>query len=165
MRDPWRHGAIPARMAKLVDARDLKSLGRKAMSVRSRLRAHHAPGSPMNRYFVFAACIAMALLSLALAMRTPGWWWPFGVFTALSLLGTLDLRQRRATLRRNYPILAHFRYGFESIRPEIRQYFIEDDLAEVPYSREQRALVYQRAKNVMDVVPFGSEHDAYGVDY
>ncbi len=119
----------------------------------------------MSRYLAYAACIVLTLLSLALALRSPGWWWGFGAFAALSLLGTLDLLQRRATLRRNYPLLAHFRYGFESIRPEIRQYFIEDDLAEVPFSREKRALVYQRAKNEMDVVPFGSEHDPYGLDY
>ncbi len=119
----------------------------------------------MSRYLAYAVCILMTLVSLALALRWPHWGWGVLVFGALVVLGTLDLLQRRATLRRNYPILAHFRYGFESIRPEIRQYFIEDDLAEVPFSREQRALVYQRAKNVMDVVPFGSEHNPYGVDY
>ncbi|MCR6661654.1 MAG: FMN-binding glutamate synthase family protein [Luteimonas sp.] len=119
----------------------------------------------MSRYLAYAICILMTLVSLWLAMRWPQWGWGVLAFGLLVVVGTIDLLQRRATLRRNYPILAHFRYGFESIRPEIRQYFIEDDLAEVPFSREQRALVYQRAKDVMDVVPFGSEHDPYGVDY
>ena len=119
----------------------------------------------MSRYLVYAACVAMTLLSLALMAWWPQWAWAALGFGALAALGTADLLQSRATLRRNYPILAHFRYGFESIRPEIRQYFIEDDLAEVPFSREQRALVYQRAKNETDVVPFGSEHDPYGIDY
>ena len=36
-------GYVDARMAKLVDARDLKSLDRKVMSVRSRLRARSLP--------------------------------------------------------------------------------------------------------------------------
>ena len=119
----------------------------------------------MSRYLVFAVCVVMTLLSAGLALRSPWWALAASIFGLLSLLGTLDVLQRRATLRRNYPILAHFRYGFEAIRPEIRQYFIEDDLAEVPFSREQRALVYQRAKSVMDVVPFGSAHDPYGIDY
>jgi glutamate synthase domain-containing protein 2 len=119
----------------------------------------------MSRYLVYGVCVVMTALSLALAWTRPQWLWAGVPFAALAVLGTVDILQRRATLRRNYPILAHFRYGFESIRPEIRQYFIEDDLAEVPFSREQRALVYQRAKNTMDVVPFGSEHDPYGVDY
>ena len=47
----------------------------------------------------------------------------------------------------------------------MRQYFIESDLAEVPFSRQQRALVYQRAKRVNDVRPFGTLKDVYGVDY
>ncbi|MBP6796622.1 MAG: FMN-binding glutamate synthase family protein [Luteimonas sp.] len=119
----------------------------------------------MSRYLVYAGCLLLTLLSLLLAWRWPGWGWAALVFGALSVLGTIDVLQRRATLRRNYPILAHFRYGFESIRPEIRQYFIEDDLVEVPFSREQRALVYQRSKGEMDVVPFGSTHDPYGIDY
>jgi glutamate synthase domain-containing protein 2 len=95
----------------------------------------------------------------------PGWWWAVAVFGALAVLGTVDLVQRRSTLRRNYPLLAHLRYGLESIRPEIRQYFIEDNLVEVPFSREKRALVYQRAKGERDTVPFGSEHDPYSVHY
>src|SRR5690606_7285588 len=35
----------------------------------------------------------------------------------------------------------------------------------VPFSRQQRALVYQRAKHVDDVRPFGTQRDVYGVDY
>ncbi|TDK28351.1 FMN-binding glutamate synthase family protein [Luteimonas aestuarii] len=119
----------------------------------------------MSRYLLFAACVAGLLLSLGLALHSTVWIWPALLFGVLTAVGLGDLLQRKATLRRNYPLLAHFRYGFEAIRPEIRQYFIEDDLAEVPFSREQRALVYQRSKGVMDVVPFGSAHDPYGVDY
>jgi glutamate synthase domain-containing protein 2 len=119
----------------------------------------------MSRYSAYAACLVLTLASLLLAMRMPGWWWAVAVFGALAVLGTVDLVQRRSTLRRNYPLLAHLRYGLESIRPEIRQYFIEDNLVEVPFSREKRALVYQRAKGERDTVPFGSEHDPYSVHY
>lgn len=119
----------------------------------------------MIRYLAYGLCILLALLSLALSFQWPAWGWPAALFGVLALLGTWDLLQTRSTLRRNYPVLAHFRYGLESFGTEIRQYFIESDIAEVPFSRQQRSLVYQRAKGVMDVVPFGTQQDVYGVDY
>ncbi|MET0755834.1 MAG: FMN-binding glutamate synthase family protein [Pseudoxanthomonas sp.] len=119
----------------------------------------------MTRYLAYALSIALMLLSLLLALHSPSWWWGVAGFGALAVLGSLDLLQKRSTLRRNYPILAHFRFGLESVGPEIRQYFIESDTAEVPFSREQRALVYQRAKGVLDTVPFGSQQGVYSVDY
>ena len=119
----------------------------------------------MSRYAAYAASLVLTLACLWLARIEPAWWWGVAIFGGLSALGTLDLLQRRSTLRRNYPILAHFRYGLEAIGPEMRQYFIQSDTAEVPFSREQRALVYQRAKGVNDVRPFGSLHDPYAVDY
>ena len=119
----------------------------------------------MQRYLAYAATLLLAVTMLVLAAFWPVAWWGVAVFGALALLGTWDLLQTRSTLRRNYPVLAHFRYGLESVGPEIRQYFIEGDTAEVPFSRQQRSLVYQRAKGVMDVVPFGSQQDVYGVDY
>ncbi len=119
----------------------------------------------MQRYLAYAAALLLAVTMLVLAAFWPIAWWGVAVFGALALLGTWDLLQTRSTLRRNYPVLAHFRYGLESVGPEIRQYFIEGDTAEVPFSRQQRSLVYQRAKGVMDVVPFGSQQDVYGVDY
>ena len=119
----------------------------------------------MSRYLLYVACLALTLFSAWMSLRSAHWYWPLGIFGALSLLGTWDMLQTRTTLRRNYPILAHLRYLLESIGPEIRQYFIQDDMQEVPFSRRQRALVYQRAKNVVDVVPFGTEHNVYGPSY
>ena len=119
----------------------------------------------MSRYAAYAISLLMFVVSLLLALRMQGWWWGVAVFGALAVLGTIDLLQARSTLRRNYPILAHFRYGLESIGPELRQYFFESDLAEVPFSRQQRTLVYQRAKRVNDVRPFGTQQNVYGVDY
>jgi glutamate synthase domain-containing protein 2 len=120
----------------------------------------------MSRYSAYLASIVLAL-SCALAAFYWGsvWLWPCAVFAAFAALGTADLAQTRSTLRRNYPILAHFRYGLESIGPEMRQYFIESDTAETPYSRQQRALVYQRAKAVNDTRPFGTQVDVYGNEY
>ncbi|WP_363800912.1 FMN-binding glutamate synthase family protein [Lysobacter firmicutimachus] len=118
------------------------------------------------RYAAYAASLLLTLFSLLLAwLHHPDWWWGVAAFGAIAALGTADLLQTRSTLRRNYPVLAHFRYGLESIGPEMRQYFIEADTAEVPFSRQQRALVYQRAKSVNDVRPFGSQQDVYGLDY
>lgn len=119
----------------------------------------------MSRYTAYAASIVLALVLLLLALRFPQAWWGVAVFAGLALLGTLDMLQRKSTLRRNYPLLAHFRYGLETIGPEIRQYFIQADTDKVPFSREQRALVYQRAKHVNDVRPFGTLRNVYDTDY
>jgi glutamate synthase domain-containing protein 2 len=120
----------------------------------------------MSRYATYFAALLLTALSIAAtAAWGSGWAWTIGLFGAFALLGTLDLLQNRSTLRRNYPILAHFRYGLESIGPEMRQYFIESDTAEVPYSRQQRALIYQRSKGVNDTRPFGTQQDVYSEEY
>lgn len=48
---------------------------------------------------------------------------------------------------------------FESVRPEIQQYFVESNTDEVPISREFRSLIYQRAKGDRDTRPFGTIFD------
>ncbi|WP_162426795.1 FMN-binding glutamate synthase family protein [Pontibacter pudoricolor] len=68
-----------------------------------------------------------------------------------------NIRQPRHSILRNYPIIGYLRYFFESIRPEIRQYFFESDLDGKPFSRRTRSIVYQRAKNVRQTVPFGMQ--------
>lgn len=119
----------------------------------------------MSRYATFIATLLLTALSVGLSLTNPDWLLGVAIFGALALVGTYDLLQRKSTLLRNYPILGHFRYGLESIGPEIRQYFIEGDTQESPFSRQQRALVYQRAKSVQDTRPFGTQQDVYGVDY
>ena len=84
---------------------------------------------------------------------------------ALSLVGVYDILQSKHAILRNYPIMGHFRFFFESFRPEIRQYFIESDEDALPFSRSQRSLVYQRAKNENADKPFGSIIDVYQDDY
>ncbi|MFB4205066.1 hypothetical protein KBTX_02941 [wastewater metagenome] len=118
-----------------------------------------------SRYNAYAASIAGLAVSLTGLVFNPLWGWPAAVFAALTALGTWDLLQRRHTVSRNYPVLAHLRYCLESIGPEIRQYFIQADTEERPFSREQRAVVYQRAKNVHDKKPFGSLLDMYTEGY
>jgi len=121
----------------------------------------------MTRYLGYALSILGLLASLLLVRIAHENAWAIGVvvFGGLTALGTWDLLQRRSTLRRNYPVIIHFRYFLESIGPEMRQYFIQADTDQVPFSREQRTLVYQRSKSVSDVVPFGTELDVYGNQY
>jgi len=120
---------------------------------------------PASRYWFFIGCVVLAAISLGGLTVSKDWAWPAAVFAALSLVGIWDMSQTRHAVRRNYPIIAHIRYFLESIGPEIRQYFIESDNQENPFSRQQRAIVYQRAKNVLDKRPFGTQLDVYGDDY
>ncbi|ABI55590.1 FMN-binding glutamate synthase family protein [Alkalilimnicola ehrlichii MLHE-1] len=118
-----------------------------------------------GRYVPYLICIAAFVISLLCLQVSATWGWGVALFGGLSLLGTWDLLQPRRTISRNYPVIAHLRYCLEGIGPEIRQYFIESDTDERPFSREQRSVVYQRAKNQLDKRPFGSLLNLYGDGY
>ena len=105
------------------------------------------------------------LISASFALHTPILWGVSAIFLLLTVIGIRDYRQMQHPVLANYPLFGHFRYMFESIRPEIRQYFFESDSDELPYSREQRAMVYQRAKEQVAVRPFGSVVNMYKEDH
>lgn len=113
------------------------------------------------RYAAYILCLVGFLAVLPFAAAGAGLLTAALILGALTVLGTYDLLQKKHTVSRLYPVLAHFRYFFESIGPEIRQYFIMSDTEERPFSREQRSIVYQRAKNVLDKRPFGSLQEMY----
>ena len=105
--------------------------------------------------FAFATAIGGSMLS--------GWDVPLSLaFFAclfLGVLGIRDLVQTRHSVLRTYPISAHLRFLLEHIRPEMRQYFFESETDGLPFSRTQRAVVYQRAKMQLDKRPFGTQLD------
>lgn len=118
-----------------------------------------------SRYLAFV--IVAALFVLAASRWDEGGLWRFLAVSCavLTAIGVYDLVQRRSTLRRNYPLLVHIRYFFERVRPMLRQYVVESDNEEVPFSHVQRAIVHQRSKNALDVRPFGTELDVYAERY
>ena len=83
----------------------------------------------------------------------------------LTVVGWWDFSQKKHSVLGNYPLLGRFRFMFESIRPELRQYFWESDTDELPFSRNQRAMVYQRAKGLIAARPFGSILDMYDEEH
>ncbi|MCB1358366.1 MAG: FMN-binding glutamate synthase family protein [Maritimibacter sp.] len=119
----------------------------------------------LQRFAVLGASAFLTLASLVAALWHPGALWAAVVFAALAALGTFDMFQTRHAILRNYPIIGHMRFLFEGIRPEIRQYLIESDADEEPFSREVRSLVYQRAKGVEDKRPFGTRRRVYDAGY
>ncbi|MDO4224022.1 MAG: FMN-binding glutamate synthase family protein [Acinetobacter sp.] len=86
-------------------------------------------------------------------------WWLAAFLLIFVILGSYDIIQKRHAILRNYPIVGHLRFLLENFRPEIRQYFLETDQEEVPFSRQQRSMVYQRAKNINSTTAFGSLND------
>ena len=123
-----------------------------------------------TRYIPLILAITVFLVSiLVLPLLMPWAAATAGLVTLISgfltALGVWDLIQTRHSIRRNYPIMAHIRFLLELIRPEIRQYFLESDQERIPFSRAQRALVYQRSKDVVDSRPFGTQLDVYKDDY
>ena len=115
--------------------------------------------------FIWSTAALLVLTAIAWWTLGPHALWPWVVLGPLVLLGIRDLTQNRHAICRNFPILGHMRYFLEVIRPEIYQYFIENDTEGVPFGREQRSLVYQRAKNVRDTTPFGTKEDVYAPGY
>ncbi|WP_088283589.1 FMN-binding glutamate synthase family protein [Ideonella sp. A 288] len=117
------------------------------------------------RYLSMVTAAALALLGAFawVGFGQLGWLALLGV--GLFALGVRDLRQTQRALLRNYPVIGHLRYLLEWVRPEIRQYFLESDREAVPFSRQQRSLVYQRAKGEPDKRPFGTQLDVQAIGY
>ena len=114
--------------------------------------------------------VYVVLLVLLIAITVIGvfwhpFWWLFIIVGALVVLGIYDLTQTQHTILRNYPVFGHFRYAFEDMHTQIRQYFIEGDMEGLPFAREQREMVYERAKNVGLVHPFGTIENVYRSGY
>src|ERR1039458_4846586 len=125
------------------------------------------PFSP--RFIVLTICAVVTALLLSLGIVDRKVFdlvlIPMLVFGALTLLGIRDLMQKSHAVLRNYPIAAHLRFLLEEIRPEMRQYFFESEKDGMPFSRDTRAVIYQRAKMVLDKRPFGTQEDVYREGY
>ena len=93
------------------------------------------------------------------------WFWLAAVFLFLFIVGISDYSQKKRAVLGNFPLMGRFRFIFEAIRPELRQYFWEADSDELPYSRNQRAMVYQRSKQILAARPFGSDENQYLEDF
>ncbi|WP_033316776.1 FMN-binding glutamate synthase family protein [Pontibacter roseus] len=111
------------------------------------------------------AFLAAYLITLFLSVFERQYLWLLVAIVPLHLVYLRNIRQGKHTILRNYPLVGYLRYFFESIRPELRQYFFESDLDGKPFSRRQRSVVYQRAKNVRQTVPFGMQANSQEVGF
>jgi len=87
-------------------------------------------------------------------------WWVW-IFVVLVIIAIRDILQRKHTISHNYPIVGHIRYLFESIGPEIRQYFIANNREELPFNRIERGWIYASAKSENNYEGFGTDRDIY----
>ncbi len=129
------------------------------------MRASEFVETHFRLIFLWSAASLVVITAIAGAFLGPMVLWPWVIFGPLVMLGIADLTQKKQAIRRNYPVLGHMRYFLELIRPEIYQYFIESDKEGVPFDREHRSLIYQRAKSVRDTTPFGTKLDVYAPGY
>ena len=114
----------------------------------------------MRNEFLVVSALAILIVGTG-SYFWPPVGWVFVLLGPLVALGLYDVLQTEHTVLRNFPVIGHGRYLMEAIRPEIQQYFVEKDTDATPVSREMRAVVYQRAKGVLDTHPFGTQRDVY----
>jgi glutamate synthase domain-containing protein 2 len=115
---------------------------------------------------IFVTTAVIAVFGIALgSVFWPASWFGAILVCPIILLGVLDMLQTRRAVVRNFPVIGHIRYLLEMIRPEIQQYFVESDIDGRPFNREDRSLVYQRAKGALSTLPFGTQRDVYQTGY
>lgn len=113
-----------------------------------------------NIFFVLSFFVIVGFVgAYGLGFAVPIW---FTVIVGLILVrGFMDAFQKQHAVKKNFPLLGHFRYILESIRPEIQQYFVESNVDGAPINRNNRSVVYQRSKKELRVQPFGTQENLY----
>lgn len=115
----------------------------------------------MRSYFFVISFLAVGAVAILGETVSTAFYWIYLFLVPIVAMGCHNAFQTKRAILRNYPILGMLRYFFEEIRPEIQQYFVENDTDGAPFSRDLRSVVYQRAKKQLDTVPFGTQRDLY----
>ena len=68
----------------------------------------------------------------------------------------VDRTQTKDAIRRNYPVIGHFRHIFSELGEFFRQYFFAMDREELPFNRAQREWVERSSKGKSNTIAFGS---------
>lgn len=109
--------------------------------------------------------IGLNLLVLIAGLLYQPLFWGLPVTGSITAVGLYDIYQSRNTILRNFPVLGHFRYFAEELRPKIYQYFVESNTDGTPINRNLRELVYQRSQKALDTHPFGTQLDTDAEGY
>jgi glutamate synthase domain-containing protein 2 len=118
----------------------------------------------MRKLFILSAVIILVPVTIWCIIWPPAVW-SFLFFGPVFIIGVYDLIQKKHSIVRNFPVFGHLRFLMEELRPKIYQYFIESDTNGTPFNRQNRSVIYQRAKMVDDTRPFGTELDVYENGY
>jgi glutamate synthase domain-containing protein 2 len=118
----------------------------------------------MRKLFIFSTIIILVTLIGWTLIWKPAVW-SLVIFVPIFVLGIYDMLQTEHTITRNFPVFGHLRFLMEDLRPKVYQYFIESDTNGTPFNRQNRSVIYQRAKKVDDTRPFGTELDVYENGY
>ena len=95
---------------------------------------------------------------LEIIQNIPWWAW---ILIVLAIIVIRDIVQRKHTINHNFPLVGHIRYLFESVGPEIRQYFVANNREELPFNRIERSWIYASAKKENNYEGFGTDRDIY----
>lgn len=117
-----------------------------------------------NEFTVFAVLSTLGVGLVGYFLWQP-MFWLYIVTLPLVIWGVYDMFQHKHAIIRNFPIIGRGRYLMEALRPAIQQYFVESDTTGRPISRLHRSIVYQRAKQVTQTNPFGTQQDLYSEGY
>jgi glutamate synthase domain-containing protein 2 len=118
----------------------------------------------MRKIFILGSIVITTII-LAAAYFWPPVLFAFILVIPIIYIGVVDILQTRQSIRINFPVLGRLRYVFEDLRPKIQQYFVENDTDGAPINRNERSVIYQRAKKQIDTIPFGTQLDVYAEGY
>ena len=117
------------------------------------------------RRMILATSSMVVVINVAIGFILPWVWWGLVLTCLLLLVALYDANQAKHAILRNFPLIGRVRWGVEGLRPYIQQYIIETDTGGSPISRMFRNIVYQRAKDSRETVPFGTQLDTYENGY
>lgn len=118
----------------------------------------------MRKLFIISSILISAVF-IVWSFFWPDMLLAFVIIIPIIYMGVVDMIQTKQSIRRNFPVLGRLRYVFEDLRPKIQQYFVESDTDGAPINRNERSVIYQRAKKQTDTVPFGTQLNVYAEGY
>ena len=114
---------------------------------------------------ILGTLTALLIFNLMVGFYWHPAWWFLLLTVLLFVLAIFDTVQNKHAILKNFPLIGRTRWTVESLRPFIQQYVLESDTGGTPISRMFRSIVYQRAKDSRETIPFGTQLNTYDDGY